>query len=371
MKNPNPALAQRLAHLTPNERQKLYKRAATIKKSQNKRPRRVLDDDEFQEGETVKIKNKGGTLDEIVLRLLDEEELAQHALATGDVEREGVVTWVGKKACRVECGRTAYQAALNGFSVAVGDEAMLGGQDGEWLLSRLMPRRTKLSRPDPHNPHRELVIVANVDVVGIIVSVKAPPLHPRLIDRYLVAVQKGGARPLIVVNKLDLLVEGDRELEKLEPYRSLGVPVVQCSTETGQGIEDLREILIGKLCAFVGHSGVGKSSLLNALHPGLGIETGEVWQGYGRGTHTTTASCLHDLGQGIRLIDTPGIREFGLWGVGKAELKLYFPEFDSLTCRFGDCSHSHEPGCAVKAAVLKGQIAPARYDTYLRMTMDA
>ena len=126
-------------------------------------------------------------------------------------------------------------------------------------------------------------------------------------------------------------------------------------------------MLSGKLCAFVGHSGVGKSSLLNALEPGLGIETGEVWRGYGRGTHTTTASTLHQVGNGLRVIDTPGIRSFGLWNLDAAELSFYFPEFQGVACRFAGCSHSHEPSCGVKAAVASGRIARVRYDTYLRL----
>ena len=131
----------------------------------------------------------------------------------------------------------------------------------------------------------------------------------------------------------------------------------------------LVELVRGRVCAFVGHSGVGKSSLINALHPDVSAREGDVSEAHGRGTHTTTASTLYELRDGTRVIDTPGIRSFGLWKINAEELRWYFPEFDALraSCRFGDCTHSHEPGCGVRAGVESGQIAAARYDTYLRM----
>jgi ribosome biogenesis GTPase len=256
---------------------------------------------------------------------------------------------------------------LDGQRAVVGDDVEIGlAADGRtWKLSRILPRRTKLSRPDVGNSNVERVIVANVDVVAIVVSVVSPPLHPRLIDRYLIAIQRGGARAILLVNKIDLL-EHKEDLGLLDPYRQL-LPVYVCSCETGEGIQLIRDVLRDSVTAFVGHSGVGKSSVMNALYPELDRDTGDVMRGYGRGAHTTTASQLFDVAGGTRLIDTPGIRSFGLWKMEPGELKWYFPEFEGIQCRFNDCSHSHEPGCGVRNAVDAGDVHAARFDTYLRL----
>jgi ribosome biogenesis GTPase len=217
------------------------------------------------------------------------------------------------------------------------------------------------------------LIAANIDVVIHVVSVKAPPLRPRLIDRFLIAIQRGGAQAAICVNKIDLLddIERARELATLDPYRALGVPVIAVSVKADEGIVELRALVEGKTCALVGHSGVGKSSILNALDARLEIATGELHK-RGTGRHTTTASTLHDLGGGTYLIDTPGIREFGLWNLTPETLRDYFPEFaePGEYCRFNDCTHLHEPGCAVKEHAESGELSRARYDAYVRIAED-
>jgi ribosome biogenesis GTPase len=202
--------------------------------------------------------------------------------------------------------------------------------------------------------------------------VVSPPLHPRLIDRYLLAIHHGGCEPVLVVNKLDLADHATRleELHKLKPYEGLNIPTFECIAHSGQGIAQLRSALAGKTAAFVGHSGVGKSSIVNAFDPKLQQDVGDVSATYGRGTHTTTRSSLIDLGD-VRVIDTPGIRSFGLWNIGSEELKLYFPEFERVgRCRFSDCSHVHEPRCAVKDAAESGAIPKERYTTYLRLLQE-
>lgn len=233
-------------------------------------------------------------------------------------------------------------------------------------IEEVLPRRTVLSRSDPGNPHRELVIAANVDLVVNVVSVKNPPLRPGLIDRYLIATGKSGAEPLLCVNKIDLL-EDASELDVLRPYQELGLTVVRCSAASGDGIAELLEALAGKMCVFTGHSGVGKSSLLNALDPALDLAAGEVSSVNQKGRHTTTSSALYQLPGGGMLIDTPGIRELGLWNVSAADIRRYYREFESCRCPFSDCSHSHEPDCGVKRAVETGEIAAARYESYLRI----
>ena len=276
-----------------------------------------------------------------------------------------LVTWVGPKTAQVG-GR---EADLNGYRLAVGDYAHVSEFEDRFRVVGLQDRRTKLSRPDVQNENLERVIVANIDVVVIVVSVVTPPLHPRLIDRYLVAVQMGGAAPMIVVNKTDLMdeIELAEELQKIAPYSVLDVPILAVSVETGQGMDALRESLAGKTCAFVGHSGVGKSSLANGLFPDLALKVGGLMRGHGRGAPTTTTSSLFDVGNGTKLIDTPGIRSFGLGKLSRLELQGAFPEFDRFACRFRDCSHRHEPGCGVKTAVESGEVYRERYETFLRL----
>jgi ribosome biogenesis GTPase len=359
--------------MTSNERQKLYKRAATLRKTSRRSPRHERAEWDGEE-DVQPRKRPSASLEELVLKLLEQEE-AQPQAVSGPTT-EGTVAWVGQGVCKVRmadgevsCGLCNELAERQQSAIAVGDQALV---DEHLVVRAILPRRTQLSRPDPANPNRERAIAANVDLVVITVSIKTPPLHPRLIDRYLVAIQKGGAAAVICVNKLDLaLDEADlaSELAKLDPYREAGAIVVGCSTSTGQGKDELQALMEGKTCAFVGHSGVGKSSVLNMLRPELELETGSVSEGYGRGRHTTTASSLYELSSGTRLIDTPGIRSFGLWKMTAEELASYFPEFEehAWECRFRDCTHCEEPGCGVKAAIALGKVPQARYDTYRRL----
>lgn len=372
-------LAARLAQMDGNERQRLMKRAAQLKKATRPRaaPSRLRDLDDDYEDEPRGAKTRGASLSDYMWKLLQEEETPP-AAAPALGGPSGTVISIGPRLCEVSvsgtmesCPLAPEVAARQETDLAVGDEAVLERRGGQHWVIGILPRRTKLSRPDVGNQNLERVIVANVDSVVVTVSVVSPPLHPRLIDRYLIAIQRGGAKPILAVNKLDLHPSEfalEEDLLKLRPYEALGIPVVQCSAATGRGRDELRNLLSCQVSAFVGHSGVGKSSLLNMMKPELELETGDVSEGYGRGTHTTTRSTLWDLGEDTRIIDTPGIRSFGLWNLGEDELPYYFPEFAAVgRCKFGDCSHTHEPGCAVKRAVDEGAIAEDRYDTYLRI----
>lgn len=263
----------------------------------------------------------------------------------------------------------AALAAEQQSRVTAGDRVLAERRGERLVVTDILPRHSVLSRPDPHLPSRERAIAANVDQLVHVVSVVAPPLHPRLIDRYLIAAERGRVRFVLCVNKIDLLPSSERSLAELEPYRALADDVVLCSASTGEGIDRLRELLAGRQSVLAGHSGVGKSSLVNALAPAIRLDTGEVSAATGRGRHTTTATTLLRFDQDTAVIDTPGIRELGLWAVDAGELRWYFPEFSPFAsgCRYRDCTHDHEPLCAVRAAAENGRIAPARYQTYLRL----
>lgn len=299
-----------------------------------------------------------------MLRILEQERaLADRAQITG------LVVWAGPQSCRVQTGDAEIEAAVRRQRPVVGDRVRVLDRSGSFEVAGVEPRRTRLSRPRVSDAGAEQVIVANVDVVAVVVSILTPPLHPRLIDRYLVAIQYGGAEAILVLNKMDLATPEQRAEASavLAPYRAIGVPFFPVSTLTGEGIDLLRDHLARKTAAFVGHSGVGKSALVNALFPEIGQAVGDVWKGYGRGTHTTTVSDLFPVPGGGALIDTPGIRSFGIWNVGPDELAGYFPEFAAFRCRFRDCRHIAEPGCAVREAVEQGDVAAARYDAYVRL----
>jgi ribosome biogenesis GTPase len=313
-----------------------------------------------------------------LLAHLESQQAAEPESADADWSDAGIVISVSSGRCRVfrrdeelDCVVPAELAVRQKSALAVGDRVRVSDESGMWRVQAVLPRRSVLARPDPLHAHRQRLVAANIDVVIHVVSLKSPPLRPRLIDRYLIAIQRGGAQPVICVNKVDLIDPDERaeELEPLEPYRKLGVPVIPCSTKTGEGLEELRREVEGKMAALVGHSGVGKSSILNALDLSLQLATNTLHRKRGTGRHTTTASTLYDFGGGTYLIDTPGIREFGLWNLGRETLREYFPEFDELaeSCRFTNCTHVHEPDCEVQRAVEDGELNEGRYETYVRL----
>lgn len=362
-----------MAAMDGNERNKLRERAIKARKlaltRSSARPARHIESDDDDDAPVI-TRKPTPPLEEYLYRLLKEEaECDAPAVET----RAGTVIALHRKRCevvldglRIDCILTPEQAKWQQSQFAVGDIVNVYQQDSAWRIHGVQPRRTKLSRPDPLSSQRERVIVANVDVIVIVVSVKAPPLHPRVIDRYLIAIQRGGAEAIIAVNKSDLLEPGDSEFDLLSPYQGLA-PIVRVSASSGLGVEELRDHLRGKRSAFVGHSGVGKSSLVNALKPDLELETGGVSEGYGRATHTTTSSHLWEIGDGTEIIDTPGVRAFGLFKLDREELIDYFPEFESISCRFRDCTHTVEPGCGINDAVRLGTISAVRLETYRRI----
>lgn len=239
-------------------------------------------------------------------------------------------------------------------------------------IAHVEERRSVLSRQEHLRRRQKQLIAANIDQVLITVSVVKPPLKPSLVDRYIISTYKGGMEPVILINKIDLLTEGSPEKELFDlfisTYKDLKIPVIPLSAETGEGIDVLKKQMREKASVFSGQSGVGKSSLINAV-TGLTLLVGDVIEKTQKGAHTTSTAHLIPLQFGGWCIDTPGIRSFGVWDLKKEDLTTYFPEIYAIskTCRYPNCTHSHEPGCALEEAVMEGVISPLRYDSYLKL----
>jgi ribosome biogenesis GTPase len=291
--------------------------------------------------------------------------------------QRGIVTRVSTSLYDVDLGqqtalcavRGSLSAAETGYTnvVAVGDEVLVSlDPSGDGVIERIYPRRTILARPDVIRPDWSQIIVANVDQTLIVSSWEEPALWLELLDRYLIAATTGQMTPLICLNKIDLALDVQHCMEEMALYEELGYTVLFTSAETGQGIDELRAHLVGKRTVLAGMSGVGKSSLLLAVQPDLELRVAEVSAYSGEGRHTTTQVSLLKLDEGGYVVDTPGIRELGLVTVHRHELVLYFPEIAARVggCRFNDCSHTHEPGCAIVQAVEEGEIAWTRYASY-------
>lgn len=254
--------------------------------------------------------------------------------------------------------------------VAVGDEVEFRESgEGASVITQVMPRRNKLNRRAAGRQPLEQVIAANVDQMIAVVAAAQPRPKWRTLDRYLADAEHVGIPALVCLAKVDL-VQGPDSPEGIDVYRGIGYQVVRTSALTGEGLDEFREVLRDRVSVFVGKSGVGKTTLLNALQPGLGLAVQEVSASTGKGRHTTSNLEMFELSFGGFVVDTPGMREFGLWKAESADTAALFREMRPHLgrCRFGSsCTHSHEPGCAIKEAVDKGQIHTARYESFLRM----
>jgi len=262
------------------------------------------------------------------------------------------------------------QGPPRGDIVAVGDRVWVTALDGRHgVIERVEERQRALVRLDPRpRGVYQQVILANPDQAVFVFACAQPEPRLRMLDRFLVIAEKQGIPAVIVANKVDLV--GQERAEALFGlYPPLGYPVVYTSVKIGQGLETLRQYLAGRVSALAGPSGAGKSSLLNAIQPGLGLAVREVSAALGKGRHTTTVRQLFPLDGGGYVADTPGLRSLALWDTTPEELDGYFPEIAPLVaqCPFSDCTHIHEPGCAVRAAVADGRVRPERYESYLRL----
>jgi len=274
--------------------------------------------------------------------------------------------------CLIDCGIRGRLKRRWGQSdlIAVGDRVRwLGNEDGTGIIEEVLPRTSVLSRsPPPTRAQIEQVIVANPDQVLVVFAIRNPVPNPLMLDRYLVACESADLPVIVVGNKIDL-ARDETEQDILRLYREIGYQVAYVSAQTGQGVEDLRGMLRHKLTVLTGPSGVGKSSLLNALWPDLDLQVGEVSEYHDRGKHTTVVAHLLTPEPHIWVADTPGLRQFRFWDIDPEQLEAFFPEFESYlnTCRFAPCTHMHEPECAIQDAVARGEIDEQRYQSYRKM----
>jgi ribosome biogenesis GTPase len=266
-------------------------------------------------------------------------------------------------------GRLKHEAH-GSLKLAVGDRVTIGrvADSDSWAIDRIHPRRSKLARRAPAGARGERIIVANLDQVLVVFAAARPEPHPRMLDRFLVIAEANGLAARIIINKIDLVDAGTIR-ERFDEFVKAGYPLHLVSVVTGEGLEALRDEVAGRDSALTGPSGVGKSSLMNRLFPGLDLRTAEISDSVNKGRHTTVGAMLHPLPGGGFVADTPGLREVGLWGIDAREIAQCFPEFRPLIhdCRFADCTHTVEPECAIKEAIRHGTVGRGRYESYVKL----
>ena len=264
------------------------------------------------------------------------------------------------------------QAPMESDVAALGDRVSVSLlDDGTGAIEKIEERTRVLSRPTSGRPDIEQVLVANPDQAVFVFSCAEPDPNFRMLDRFLVVTEREDIPAIICANKIDLVLPRSAKAE-FGLYPKLGYPVIYTSAVSGKGMRKLENALKGKISVMAGPSGVGKSSLLNVIQPDLGLRTKEVSDWSGKGVHTTVVPELIPLEMGGYVADTPGVKAFGIWDIEADELDAYFPEMRDLVadCAFSDCTHLHEPDCAIIAAVEAGEIAPERYDSYLRIRQE-
>ncbi|MAU01838.1 MAG: ribosome small subunit-dependent GTPase A [Anaerolineaceae bacterium] len=293
----------------------------------------------------------------------------------------GKVVEVSRGLCRAEVNgdtivcdvRGILTAEGTGYTniLAVGDRVLVQPlADERGLVEGVLPRRSGLARSDSYDMHLKQIIAANVDQLLVVAAWLEPKIWLQMIDEYLIGAQRNGLKTAVCLNKIDLAKDGAEIEAVAAPYRSLDIPVFLTSATESEGIEPVQDFLRGQATVLAGLSGVGKSTLLNAVQPGLQLRTSEVSNLKSReGRHTTTQAVMLPLAMGGSVVDTPGIKDMGLLGLHPDDLITFYPELADVVgyCRFNDCTHSHEPGCVVKEAVADGRIAQWRYDNYVNL----
>ena len=298
--------------------------------------------------------------------------IQDNQLVTGKVLR------VTRKTYDVSIGTEVIPCVIRGkltlenhgyCSVRAGDNVrVVMISDTEGVIQEILPRKSLLSRVIESREYKEHIIAANIDQIMIISSTHKPRFASGLLDRYLIIAEKNRLSVLICINKIDLANKKDFEIY-INEYSKLGYSAFFSSAVNGEGVDRIREILTDKVTLFVGHSGVGKSSLIHAVQPEDEVEIQQISSSTNKGLHTTSFVQLFGLSFGGFVGDTPGVRELGLWDILKTDLKSYYVEFHQYIkdCRFVDCQHINEPGCAVKRAVESGAIFQERYRNYLNI----
>jgi len=276
--------------------------------------------------------------------------------------------------CRIK-GKLRLSGIRSTSPVAVGDRVGFDLDDEAiGVIHTIDQRENYLVRKSVNLSKQLHIIGANIDLVFLVITLKNPETFTTFIDRFLVSAAAFSIETVLLFNKMDQYTEEELEMvnELKELYTSIGYQSVFCSTKSGQGMSELRNLMKDNTSIFSGHSGVGKSTLINTVAPELRLKIGEISEQHGQGQHTTTFAEMFDLSFGGRIIDSPGIRGFGIADIDKEEIARYFKEFfkASENCKFNNCQHLSEPGCAVKSELEDGTIAESRYQSYLSMVLE-
>lgn len=299
---------------------------------------------------------------------------------------EGVIIELSSGFCWVDLGervlicRLRRSQEIEGVNegyinpITVGDQVIVTEHEVdeetmEGTVERVLPRRSVIARSDLQKPHLQQILVANVDQLLIVSSWKEPMVWFELIDRYLITAQRNELKAIVCVNKIDLALDRAQIDQALRPYRDLDCTIIYTSVLQKEGIDSLRECLQGRTSVVSGLSGVGKSSLLAAVQPDLDLRIGDISEAHGEGKHTTTRAKMYKLDQGGFIVDTPGIRTFGLADLYRDELYEFYPDVTeaALRCRFKNCTHEQEPGCAIRASIEEGSLSAQRYHSYQKI----
>ena len=272
--------------------------------------------------------------------------------------------------CRIR-GKLRLKGVRSTNPVVVGDEAVCEADGGDCVIVDIVPRRNYVIRRASNLSKESHIIAANVDQALLMVTLRSPETPKEFADRFLVTCEAYKVPAAILLSKIDLQ-DAEAVAEFRAVYEGAGYRVLEVSAKEGRGVEEVRELLAGRTTLVSGNSGVGKSTLIQTIDPSLDIRTGEISDSHHKGRHTTTFSTMYPLAEGGAVIDTPGIKGFGLLDIDDAELWHYFPEMMRVApgCRFYNCTHTHEPGCAVVEAVKAGEIAWPRYESYLKILDD-